>query len=96
MYLVLHVGFSSCHEWGLLSRCGAQASHCGGFPRGTWALGLGPVVTAHRVSCPVAVESSRTGMEPMFPCTGRRILNPWTTREVPTLTNIANVELMVS
>ena len=23
--------FSSCGEWGLLSSCGAQASHCGGF-----------------------------------------------------------------
>ena len=24
-------GFSSCSEQGLLSSCGAQASHCGGF-----------------------------------------------------------------
>ena len=23
--------FSSCGEWGLLSSCGAQASHCGDF-----------------------------------------------------------------
>ena len=23
--------FSSCSEWGLLSSCGAQSSHCGGF-----------------------------------------------------------------
>ena len=22
---------SNCREWGLLSSCGAQASHCGGF-----------------------------------------------------------------
>ena len=27
-----HVGdFSSCSDWGLLSSCGMQASHCGGF-----------------------------------------------------------------
>ena len=31
--------FSSCGEWGLLSGCSEQASHCGGFScRGTWAL----------------------------------------------------------
>ena len=32
--------FSSCSEWGATLRCGAQASHCGGFSccRG-WALG---------------------------------------------------------
>ena len=35
--------FSSCGEWGLLSGCDAQASHCGGFSScraqalGTWA-----------------------------------------------------------
>ena len=32
--------FSSCGEWGLLFRCGAQASHCGGFSCcGAQALG---------------------------------------------------------
>ena len=29
--LWLHGLFSSCGEQELLSRCGAQASHCGGF-----------------------------------------------------------------
>ena len=29
--LLLHRLFSSCGEWQLLSSCGAQASHCGGF-----------------------------------------------------------------
>ena len=33
--------FSSCGEQGLLSSCGAQASHCGGFCCGAWALGCG-------------------------------------------------------
>ena len=32
---------SSCGEQGLLSSCGAWASHCGGFSRcRVWALGL--------------------------------------------------------
>ena len=32
--------FSSCSEWGLLSNCGAQPSHYGGFSRAARALGL--------------------------------------------------------
>ena len=32
--------FSSCIEQELLSRCGAQASHCHGFSCGAQALGL--------------------------------------------------------
>ena len=33
--------FSSCREWGLLSSCGAWASHCGGLSCCvTWVLGL--------------------------------------------------------
>ena len=32
---------SSCNEWGLLSSCGARASHCGGFSGcGAPVLGL--------------------------------------------------------
>ena len=34
---------SNCDEQGLLSSCGVQASHCGGFALGAWAL----VVVAH-------------------------------------------------
>ena len=30
--------FSSCGEWGLLSSCSKQASHCGAFSCGAWAL----------------------------------------------------------
>ena len=37
----LHGLFSSCIEWGLLSSCSAQVSHCGGFSRcGARALEL--------------------------------------------------------
>ena len=32
--------YSSCGDWGLLSSCGAQISHCRGFSLcGAWALG---------------------------------------------------------
>ena len=37
---LLHELFSSCSEQGLLSSCGAWASHCGGFSCcRAWALG---------------------------------------------------------
>ena len=36
---MLHGLFCSCGEWGLLSNCGAGASHCGGFSCfGSWVL----------------------------------------------------------
>ena len=39
--------FSSCGEWGLLSRCGARVSHCGGFSRRARAPGrVGAVAAA--------------------------------------------------
>ena len=80
--------FSSCHEWGQLSSCGAGASHCGGFSSdgpglqslgasvvavpGLWNTGSTAVV--HGLSC-----SSAHGIFPdrnrthVF-CTGRWIL----------------------
>ena len=48
--------FSSCEEQGLLSSCGAQVSHCGGFSccrtrtLGIWAS----VVAVHWLSCSAA------------------------------------------
>ena len=40
-YSLLQGVFSSCSEQGLLSGCGAQVSHCGGFSCcRAWALGL--------------------------------------------------------
>ena len=35
---LLHGFFCSCREWGLLSSCGTQASHCGGLSCGARAL----------------------------------------------------------
>ena len=48
---------SSCGEWGLLSRCGAQASQCGGFSYcRVQVLGpIGSVVVVHGLSCPASV-----------------------------------------
>ena len=59
------LAFSSCREWGLLSRCGVLASHCGGFSscraralgapasvvaaNGLCSTGL--IVVAHGLSC---------------------------------------------
>ena len=50
------VFFSSCDEQGLLSNCCAQASHCGDFCCGAWALGrmgfssCGSQALKHRLS----------------------------------------------
>ena len=47
--------FSSCSMWGLLSSCGAQASHYSAFSCcGGRAVSTGSVVGAHGVSCSAA------------------------------------------
>ena len=48
--------FSSCSEWGLLSGCGAWASHCRGFSWcGAQALGARTsLAVVHRISCSTA------------------------------------------
>lgn len=73
---MLHMTFSSCGEWGLLS-----GTSCTGFSL-RWLLLLqsaGLVVPGH-------VGSFWTRDQSHVPCTGRQItLNPWTTREVPKL-----------
>ena len=85
---------SSCGRWGLLSGCRVQASRGGGFfcwehscsSCGLWAV-------AHRLSYFVArVESSWTRDQTHVPCTGRRTLSPWATREVPRLTNVIKLQ----
>ena len=75
--------FSRCGEQGLLSSCGAQASHFNGFSCGAQALGrLGFSSCGYGLSCPgMWGLSSRTRGRILFPCIGRRILNHWTTRE---------------
>ena len=46
-------GFSSCREWGLLSSCDAQTSHCSGVSCTAQALGTQPSVTVTQglISC---------------------------------------------
>ena len=72
--------FSSCSEWGLLSTCGAQASHCSGFSCcGARALEqrlVGLIALRH-------VGSSQTRDWTHVPYAGRQILNHWTTKGVP-------------
>ena len=48
--------FSGCGEWGLLSSCGAQTSHCSGIScRGARALDEWALeAVAHSLSCPSA------------------------------------------
>ena len=65
------LAFCRCREWGLLSRCGVQASSCSGFSCcRTQALGhLGSVVVAPRLSCsePCGILIPRPGIKPMSP-----------------------------
>ena len=68
--------FSSCNEWVLLSSCGTQASHCGGFSCAEHApWGLGSEVMAHRLGRPWHVESPQVRDQTRVPCMGRRILH---------------------
>ena len=81
--------FSGCGEQGLLSRCGAQASHCSGFSCcGAWAFSsCGSQTRACRLECTGLaasrhVGSYQTGDRTHVPCIGRQILNHWTTGDV--------------
>ena len=81
-YLFLAELGLSCSKWGLLSCCGARVSHCGNLSVSStgsrrlqwlWCTGL---------ATPQHVESSWTWARTCVHCTGRQILNRWTTREV--------------
>ena len=87
--LVATWAFSSCREQGLLSVCGAQASHCSSFSYcGAQAREhMSSVVVAHGLSCPVVWrKSSQTRDRTRVLCVGRQIFNHWTTREVQFIT----------
>ena len=87
---------SRCGEWGLLSRCSAQASHCGSVSYcGAWTLGtrvpqvwfVGFRGWAQQF-WPIGfipiwhVESSWIRDQTCVPCIGRQILIHYTTREI--------------
>ena len=78
---------ASCSEPRLFSRCVAGASHFGGFSCcGAWALGMQAQWLWHTGLVALQrVPSSWTGIEPVSPALAGRLLNHWTTREVPRL-----------
>ena len=85
--------FSSCSEQGLLSSCGARASHCAGSSGcraqaleyesfhscGTWAQQLWRAGTVALRH----IGSSWTRDRTHVPCIDRWILNHWTAKNVP-------------
>ena len=77
---------SSCPEQGLLSCCGAQALGAQASVAVTRRLqSPGSVAVVHRLVAQRHVGSSQTRDQIHVPCTGRKILNPWATKEVPSL-----------
>ena len=94
---LLHVG--SLKLWRLLSSCGEQVSHCGGFSCcRAWTLGqlmgsvvvgpglqsTGSVVWHSGLDAPQHVGSSARD-QTHISCIGRQILYHWATREAPQL-----------
>ena len=84
--LLLLMGFSLVEaSRGLLSRCGARASHCSVFScfraQPLRACGFQQLQHAGLVA-PWHVESSWTKDQTRVPFIGRQILNHWTTREI--------------
>ena len=86
-------------HWGLwaFSSCGAQALLCSQRASygGVWPQQLqhmGSLTVAHWLSCPLGVWDliSLSRDQTRVPCTGRQILNQWTTREVPKVVSILN------
>ena len=89
-------GLSQSRQVGLLSSCNVWASHysgfscCGAQDLGVWASvvevlwleSTGSVVVLRGLAM-WHVESSQTGDGIHVPCTGRQILNHWTTKKVP-------------
>ena len=90
---LLCTGFLQLRRKGATLRCGARASHCGGFfCCGARALVVwASIVVAHGLQqlwcmglvAPQHVGSSRTRAPTRVPCIGRRILNHCATSEVP-------------
>ena len=74
--------FFSCSEWGLLSSCSVQASHC----MASLVRSMAPGHVGSEIEGLVAlkhVESSWIRDQTCIPCISRQILNYWTTRKAP-------------
>ena len=77
---------SSCPEQGPVSCCGAQALGAQASVAVTRRLqSPGSVAAVHGPVAQRHVGSSQTRDQIHVPCTGRQILNPWATKEVPSL-----------
>ena len=74
---LLRAGFLQLLQAGATLRCGARASHCGGFSCcGAWALGTqASVVVVHGLSCSAAYGNPPgPGLEPVSPALAGRFL----------------------
>lgn len=81
--------FSSYGEWGLLSSCSMQASPCSGFSScGGQAFGY----TGFSICCTwthwLQLMGSVARDQICIPYIGRWVLNPWTTKKVPSFTSL--------
>ena len=75
-----------CGERGILRSCSVWTAHWGGFSCcRAWALQHSSVVVVLGLGAPQHVRFSKTRDQTRVPCTGRRILNHWTTRDVPSI-----------
>ena len=75
-----------CGERGILLSCSVWASRWGGFSCcRAWALEHRLSSRGAGFSAPQHVRFSQTQDQTRVPCTGRRILNHWSTREVPSI-----------
>ena len=77
--------FSHWGEWGLLSGCGMWSSPCGGFSccKAENSRGVGSIVVAHQLSCPVARGSSLGEQSNLCSLHWQVNSYHWITRETP-------------
>ena len=78
-WLLYRLSFSHCSEQGLLSRCGAQASHCSSF---SWAARAQSLQHTGLVA-PWHVGSSWIRDGTCVSCMGKQILYHWAISKVP-------------
>ena len=79
---------------GSLSSCGVQASHCGSFSLQSVGVvaDVGSVVVTHTgLVARWRVESSQARDWTHVPSLGKRILNHWVIREVPSTNSVMNL-----
>ena len=94
VFVAVAQALSSCSEQRLLSSWGARTSHCSDISYGAQILGCtGFSSYGSKASCSKDL-SSQNRDRTRVPCIGRRILNHWTTREVPFLMFLKIISLL--